>query len=159
VSHPSLGLPPRDPRPGHPAAAAIRAARERIAARALEDVVATDPTFRLRYDDPALRRLLLDTRTLLDQLADAVAADDAAGFASWVEALVPRYRKRNVTMDDLIRLLGTVRRTVLAAVDPASAGEIEAVLDGAALALKRQRRVAGDGRKRNPIAAFLWKGS
>jgi len=121
--------------------------------------VAEDGTFRARHDDLALRRLLLDTETLLDQLADAVATEDVTGFASWMEALAPRFRKRNVAMDDLVRLLGSVRRSVLAAVDPGSASEVEAAIDAAVAALNRHRRLAGDGKKRNPIAAFLYKGA
>lgn len=159
MSHPSLGLPPRAPRPGHPAAAAIRAARERLAGRILEDVVAEDATFRSRHDEIALRLLLRDTGTLLEQLADAVASGDTARFGVWMESLAPRFRKRNVPMDDLATLLGAARRSVIAAAEPAAAADIHAAIDAATAALKRHRRLAGDGKKRNPIAAFLYKGA
>src|SRR5204863_1342644 len=55
VSHPSLGLPPRSTTAGYPdAAARIRAAKERVAARALEIALDRDRTMGSRYDQLAL---------------------------------------------------------------------------------------------------------
>ncbi len=160
MSHPSLGLPPPDPKTGHPgAAAAVRSARERLAGRALEDVVAADPTLRERYDEIALRRLLRDIGTFLDQLAAALEIGEEGAFISWCEATVPMYRKRGVPVDDLVSVASAVRRLVRASVEPAAAPAVDRAVDGATAAYRRHRRLAGDARKRNPVAAFLYKGA
>jgi hypothetical protein len=52
VSHPSLGLPPIDRTAGlPPTAARVHAARERLAARALEIAIDRDPTLRERHHE------------------------------------------------------------------------------------------------------------
>jgi len=160
VSHPSLGLPPRDTSAGHPAdAAAIRAAAARLAARALERAIDADPSFRGRYADLALRELLADTEALADRLALAVASGDTTVMGSLAEMLAPRYRKRSVPLDDVIALCEGLRAGVVTVVTPAAVPTADAALDAAVAALRWHRRLAGDGRKKNPIIAFIYKGA
>jgi hypothetical protein len=62
-------------------------------------------------------------------------------------------------MDDLIDLLAELDRVVAAAVAPDAATVASAALAAAAAAFRTHRRIGGDARKRNPIAAFLYKGA
>jgi hypothetical protein len=63
VSHPSLGLPPRDETAGFPdAAARLTRDRRRLGQRTMEIAVDRDPTFNDRYDELGMRKLLRDTR-------------------------------------------------------------------------------------------------
>jgi hypothetical protein len=160
VSHPSLGLPPASPTGSHPAAAAaLRAVRERLAARALEAFVADDATARERYDDLALRRMLRDLGTILDQVAATLATWDRGTFIAWCESLVPGYRKRNVPMDDLVRLMGELERATAAALEPEPAALAGSLLADAAAAFKTHRRLGGDAKKKNPVIDFIYKGA
>ena len=160
MSHPSLGLPPRDLRAGHPAdAAALRAARRATAARALNAAVSGDPTFRTRYSDLALRELLADVEAMVDQLAVAVAAGDPGVLRTWADGVSPRYRKRSVPLDDLIRLADTLRAASAATVAPSAMAAVGAALDAAIVVFRWHRRLAGDARKRNPVIAFIYKGA
>ena len=160
MSHPSLGLPPRDLSAGHPVdAAAIRAAAPRLAARALERAVDADPEFRARYSDLALRELLADTGALAEQLATSVASADAVALGSLAEQLAPRYRKRDVPMDDVIALCEGLRSGAATVCTPAAGPAIDAAVDSAVTALRWLRRLAGDARKRNPVVTFIYKGA
>ena len=160
MSHPSLGLPPLDHRAGHPAAAAsIRAARVRVAARALELAVDRDPTFRDRYSQLALRQLLADTEALAERLALAVASGDATVMGALAEQLAPRYRKRDVPLDDMIAIVEGLRSAAATVVIPDAVAAIDAAVAAAAAAFKWHRRLAGDARKRNALIAFIYKGA
>ena len=160
MSHPSLGLPPRDLNAGHPAdAAAIRAAAPRLATRALERALDADPTFRERYSDVALRELLSDTEALAERLALAVASDDAAVMGAFAEMLAPRYRKRSVPLDDIVALCEGLRSGAATVVAPAAVTVVDAAVAGAVKALRWHRRLAGDGRKKNPVIQFIYKGA
>lgn len=160
MSHPTLGLPPRDLSAGHPAdAAALRAAEARVAARALEGAVALDPGFRDRYDELALRGLLADLGAIVDVLATSVASADARLMARWAEMVAVRYRKRSVPMDDVITLCEGLRRAVTSAVTPAAMPAVDAALDAAIVGFRWHRRLAGDARKRNALLAFIYKGA
>lgn len=160
MSHPSLGLPPRDLAAGHQdAAARLQAARERVATIALEAAVAADPTFRSRYSEHALRELLADTLALVDRLAVAVASADPAVLGQWAEQVAPRYRKRNVPMDDLIAIARALGGAAATAVDPAAMPSVEAAVEAAIRVARWQRRIAGDARRRNPIIDFIYKGA
>ena len=160
VSHPSLGRPPLDLRAGHPVdASALRAATARVADRALEAAVAADPTLRERYDEVQLRGLLADLRAFVGRLAIAIAADDASVMVGWAENIAVRYRKRVVPMDDVIALCEGLRLAVLGVVTPDAADSVDAALDAAIKVFKWHRRLAGDGHKRNPFVAFIYKGA
>jgi hypothetical protein len=160
VSHPSLGIPPRDLNAGFPAAATrLRASRERIAARTLAIAIERDPTVRERYDEIGLRQLLRDARGLVDRLALAVAANDPGLAAEWADWVAPVYRRRRVPMDDLITLSEALRQEMLTALSPAERVPADAALDAAIRVFRWYRRLAGDARKRNPILSFLYKGA
>lgn len=160
VSHPSLGLPPRDLSAGLPAdAAALRSAAARLAARALERAVDADPTFRTRYSDLALRELLADAEALADRLAAAVASGDPSLLGALTEHLAPRYRKRLVPMDDVAALLEGLRVGARTVCTPSAGPSIDAAIDGSVAVLKWHRRLGGDARKRNAFIAFIYKGA
>lgn len=160
VSHPSLGLPPRDLTAGHPsAAAAVSGARVRLAARALEVAVDADPSIRDRYSDLALRELLADTEAMAERLATSIASGDPTVMGNWAEALAPRYRKRGVPMDDVIALAGGLRAAAATATAPEAAPALDAAIDAAVAAFRWHRRLAGDARRRNPVIAFIYKGA
>ncbi len=160
MSHPSRGLPPRDLTVGHPAAAhALEAARDRIAARALETAVAADPSFRDRYGETELRTLLADLIAVTHPLAVAMASNDPQVLSHWAELAVPRYRKRSVPMDDLVRLFEGLRSAAPSAVDATAMAAVDASIDAAIKVFRWHRRLGGDARKRNPFLAFIYKGA
>ncbi|MES2210500.1 MAG: hypothetical protein V4515_10000 [Chloroflexota bacterium] len=160
MSHPSLGLPPRDLSAGYPAdAASIRAAAARLAARALERAIDADPKFRGRYSDLALRELLADTEALADALATSIAVDDPAVLGRLAEHLAPRYRKRRVPLDDVIALCEGLRVGARTVVAPTAGPAVDAAVDAAVAALKWHRRLGGDARERNAFIAFIYKGA
>lgn len=160
MSHPSLGRPPASPAAGQPAAAAaLRAAREHLAARALEAFVAADPAVRERFNELALRRLLRDLATILDQVATVLETRDRDPFIAWCEALVPAYRRRSVPMDDLARLMERLQRATSAALEPGPAAEANSILAEAGATFKAHRRLGGDARKKNPVVDFIYKGA
>ena len=160
VSHPSLGLPPIDRTAGDPASAdALRTARARLAERAIEYAGRADPEFATRYAPVALAELRLDVDAMVGRLADSVAANDPDGLAGWAEMVVPRFRKKGVSMDDLRSLFEGLRRAAPAAVLPDAIPIVDASIDAANAVFKWHRRMAGDARKRNPLLAFLYKGA
>ncbi len=160
MSHPSLGLPPRDLSAGYPAAAAaLGAARARLAARALEVAVDADPAFRGRYSDLALRELLSDAGALVDRLAVALGSGDGNVLGTWADMLAPRYRKRGVPMDDVIGIAEGLRAATATVIAPDAMPTLDAAIDAAVAALRWHRRLGGDARKRNPVIAFIYKGA
>lgn len=160
MSHPSLGLPPRDLGAGRPAAAAtLRASRLRLAARALEIALDADATIGTRYDELALRRLLHDATVMLDQFATALAAGEPAVASAWAEQVAPLFRRRGVPMDDLVALAEGLRRAVRATLPPDDAGDVDAAVDAAIGAFRWHRRIAGDARKRNRLIDAIYKGA
>lgn len=160
MSHPSLGLPPPDLTAGFPAAAArLRAAGRRVGSRALEIVLAADPTFAERHDELALRRLLRDTEVHLDRLATALAANDPGIVRVWAEQVIPVYRRRKVPMGDLIQLAEGLRQASYAVLAPGERGPVDEATDQAVAVFRRQRRIAGDGRRRNRLLELLYKGA
>jgi hypothetical protein len=160
VSHPSLGLPPVDPAGGDPAsAAALRDARGRIVARAIDFAIEAEPAFGPRYPGTALAELRLDVDAMVGRLAEAVAAAQPDGLGRWAEMVVPRFRKKGVPMDDLVLLFEGLRRAAPGAVLPAAMPLVDASLDAGIVVFKWHRRLAGDARKRHPLLAFLYKGA
>jgi hypothetical protein len=160
VSHPSLGLPPVDRTAGlPPAAARVDAARERLAARALEIAIDRDPTIRDRYDELGLRRLVRDTVTLIDRVVDAMAVGDPEPARVFAEAIPPVYRRRKVPMDDLINLCDSIRTAIAALLPGSEMPIVDAAVDAMIERLRWHRRIAGDARKRNPILAAIYKGA
>jgi hypothetical protein len=160
VSHPSLGLPPRNLTVGHPAdAAALRSARARVAGRSLEAATGLDPTFRDRYSELQLRELLADLEAFVNRLATSIAAADPEFMASFAEMVAVRYRKRGVSMDDVITMCEGLRRAAPSVVTPAAIPVVDAAIDAAVKVFRWHRRLAGDARKRHPLLAFIYKGA
>jgi hypothetical protein len=160
VSHPSLGLPPIDRTAGDPAsAAALRAARNRIGERAIDYAAGAEPAFGERYPEAELAELRLDVDAMVGRLADAVAANDPGGLARWAEMVVPRFRKKGVSMDDLSLLFEGLRRAAPSVVLPGAMPIVDAALDASIAVFRWNRRLAGDARKRHPLLAFLYKGA
>ncbi len=160
MSHPTLGLPPRNLTAGYPEAAArLRAASDRIASRALEDAIERDATLRTRNDDLALRHLLRDAEVYVDRIAVSVASLDPGPTADWAESVVPLYRRRRVPLGDVINLSEGLRRSVRGVLTPEEQPTADAAIDAAIKVLKWHRRLAGDARKRNKILAFIYKGA
>lgn len=160
MSHPSLGLPPRDERAGFPEAAdRLRAATARLGARALEIAVEGDPTLRERHDELGLRHLLRDTETFVDRIALAVATGDPAPMRAFADQVVPLYRRRRVPMDDLIHLSEGLRTAMAPFLDDAAAGRMNAAIDAGIAQMRWNRQIAGDARKRNRLLAAIYKGA
>ena len=160
MSHPSLGLPPRDLRAGDPAAAAaLRSGGARFRARTFQAALDLDPTLADRYDEPARQSLVTDLEAFVDRLVTAVSSGDPRAMATFADLVAVRYRKRKVPMDDLITLCEGLRRAAAAVVEPDSVPTIDAALDEAIAVFTWHRRLAGDARKRNAFLAFLYKGA
>jgi hypothetical protein len=160
VSHPSLGLAPRDHDAGDPVSgAALVAQRHRIAERALEFAADADPTFRERYTGVELTDLGLDLDSIVVRLAESVSSDNAGAMARWAEMVAVRYRKRSVPMDDLVSLFEGLRRAAPAAVASSSMPLVDAAVDAAIAVFRWHRRLGGDARRRNPFLWFIYKGA
>jgi hypothetical protein len=160
VSHPSLGLPPIDrTSPLPPVAARVDAARERLAARALEIALDRDPTMRTRYDELAVRKLLRDTVAIIDRVVESIAANDVQPARNYGEATPPAYRRRKVPMDDLVTIANGVRSAVGSMLPGGEMGEVDAALDAMIDRFKWHGRIAGDARKRNRLLAAIYKGA
>ncbi len=160
MSHPSLGLPPNDQISALPAAAGrVDAARERLAARALEIALDRDPTMRDRHDEYAMRRLLRDTVALVDRVVESMAADDTEPARSFAEATPPAYRRRKVPMNDLITLCEAVRAAIGATLARGDMSIVDASIDAMIERFKWHGRIAGDARKKNRLLQAIYKGA
>ena len=160
MSHPSLGLPPRDLRAGDPeSAAALKRGGARLRTRAMQAALDLDPTLKDRHDDLVRQALLADLEAYVDQLVRAVASGDPHAMATFADLVAVRYRKRKIPMDDLVTLCNGLRRAAAAVVEPSAMPGIDAGLDEAIAVFKWHRRLAGDARKRNPFLAYIYKGA
>ena len=160
MTHPSLGLPPRDDRARHPdAAVRLRREHERLGIRALEIAVERDPSMRERHGELGLRRLLRDTEGLIDRLSIAVASGDRMAVANWADWVSIVYRRRAVPMDDLVHLCEGMRAAAASVLAPAEREVADAALDEAVKVFRWNRRLAGDARKRNKLLSFIYKGA
>jgi hypothetical protein len=159
VSHPSLGLPPSDPTAGLPAAAArIRTNEPRLAARALRIAMDADATIERRFDETGLRELLRDAELLAERVAVSVETarpDLAREYAEWT---APVYRRRRVSMDDVVALCEGLREAFPSVLAPGEQPAADAALDAAIKAYRWHRRIAGDARHKNAFLQFLYKG-
>ena len=159
VSHPALGLPTTDMTAGFPAGAdRIRASRGRLAARGLEVAVDGDPTLRERHGDTGLRHLLRDLDGYLERVARAVASGSPAQVREWAEWVAPVFRRRRVSMDDLIALSEGLRVALAAVLSSEERIVADAALDEGIAVFRWHRGLAGDARKRNRYLFALYKG-
>ncbi len=140
------------------AAARMKDAAPRIAARALETALASTPDMRDRYDEIGLRQLLRDAELLVARVAMSVAADDpyfARDYAAWTVIV---YRRRKVPMDDLISLCEGIRSALPSVLSGDEVRPANEALDGAIAEYGQGRRLAGDARKKNAFLQFIYKG-
>ena len=159
VSHPTLGLPPRSLQAGFPEAAVrLRAQRTALAARALEVAVDGDPTFRTRYDELGLRNLLRDVQVHVDRLALCVAGNDPHWLKEFADHAATVFRRRDVAMDDVVRLLEGLRSAARGVLSVEEMVPADAALDEAVKVYHWYRRLSGDARKRNRLVAAIYKG-
>lgn len=160
MSHPSLGLPPRDLTAGLPdAAARLRAAAPRLAARALEVAIDADATLRERNDDAGLRARLHDAELLVERIALAVAADDTTPTREYADWTSPVYRRKRVPLDDLINLCEGLRAAMPSVLAPLEMPFADRAIDAAIEQYRWHRRLAGDARKKNRLLQLLYKGA
>lgn len=160
VSHPSLGLPPRDLSAGDPVGAnAIRSAGPRLRARAMAAALDLDPTLRDRHSAVVQQALLADLDAFADRLVVAVSGGDPRAMATFADLVAVRYRKRKVPMADVVTLCEGLRRTAVAAAGTAATPGVDAAIDAAIEVFRWHGRLAGDGRKRHPLIAFIYKGA
>ena len=141
------------------AAAAIRSAGSRLSARALAAALDIDPTMKDRHDDLVREALLSDLQAFVDRLVVAVSSGDPRAMATFADLVAVRYRKRKVSMDDVVTLCEGLRRAACSVVDPSAQPGIDAAIDEAIAVFKWHRRLAGDARKRHPLLAFIYKGA
>jgi len=153
-------MPPRDLHAGdRAAAAAISGAGLRLSARALAAAIDIDPTMKDRHDDLVRQSLQSDLQAFVDRLIVAVSSGDPRAMATFADLVAVRYRKRKVSMDDVITLCEGLRRAAGSVVDPSAQPSIDEAIDEAIAVFKWNRRLAGDARKRNPLLAFLYRGA
>lgn len=159
MSHPSLGLPPRDLTAGLPdAAERIRANAARLGARALQVAIEADPTIRERHDEAGQRHLLHGATLLAERVALAVAVGDpspASEYADWTSVV---YRRKRIPMDDLVSLCEGLHAALPSLLAPGELPLAAASLDGAIEVYRWHRRLAGDARKKNAFLQFIYKG-
>jgi hypothetical protein len=62
-------------------------------------------------------------------------------------------------MGDLIQLAEGLRQASYAVLAPGERGPVDEATDQAVAVFRRQRRIAGDGRRRNRLLELLYKGA
>lgn len=159
MTHPSLGLPPRSLTTGYPEAAArLRTQDVRLATRAVEVASTEDPTYAGRIGEAGLRNLLQDATVFIDRLALCVAGRDPHWMREFADQTATVYRRRGISLDDVIRLFEGIRASVRGVLTAEELVPADAALDEAIEVFRFHRRLAGDARKRNPILAAIYKG-
>ena len=140
------------------AAAALRREKAGIAAAALEAAFAADPELRGHFDDAGVRQLLHDTEVLTDRLAMSVASDDARPMAEYAEWIGPIFRRRGVSLWDLVAVCKGLGETLASRFTGEESGAIGRALDAAIQVLGKNGRLGGDGHKRNALLKWLYRG-
>jgi hypothetical protein len=111
-----------------------------------------------RHDDAALRNLLRDAEVLTDRLALCVAGDDAFWLREFADQAAPVFRRRKMPVDDVIGVCEGIRTAARGVVDESVMPSVDRGIDAAIEIFRWYRTLAGDARRRNPIAAALYKG-
>ena len=151
---------PPDMTAGFPdAAARLMADRDRVGARALEAALDATKGMRERYDERGLQLLLRDTRIYVERIAKAVSSGDAIWTREWADWVSPVYRRRGVPMADLVALSEGLRGAAGALLSAEERVPLDAAIDAAVKVFRYYGRISGDARKRNRIAAALYKGA
>ena len=118
-----------------------------------------DPTLQERHTQAVRDTLLEDLAAYVDRLEVAVASGDPRAMATFADLVAVRYRKRKISMDDVVTLCEGLRRAAVASVEPSAEPAIDAAIDAAIEVFKWHRRLAGDARKRNSLLSFIYKGA
>ncbi len=159
MTHPSLGLPPPSQTAGFPAAATrLRTQSRRLATRALEVATHGDPTYADRIGESGIQNLHQDAMVFIDRLALSVAGDDPSHLREFADQTATVYRRRGVSLDDVIKLFEGIRAAIRGVLDERELVPADTALDEAIEVYRFHRRLAGDARKRNPILAAIYKG-
>ena len=137
----------------------MRSGGPRLRARALAAALDLDPTLAERHDDLARQALLSDLEAFVDRLVVAISTGNPRAMAAFADLVAVRYRKRKISMDDIVTLCNGLRRAAAAVVEPSAYAALDASIDAAIVVFKWHRRLAGDARKRNPLLAFIYKGA
>jgi hypothetical protein len=130
-----------------------------LGVRALEAAADADPTLTDRLGETGMRWLLRDTEIWTDRLALCVATAESIPMRMFAEMIAPVYRRRRVSMDDLVQLAEAFRASSRSVLGPEEQVPANDALDAAIEVFRWHRRLAGDARKRNRILAFLYKGA
>jgi hypothetical protein len=125
----------------------------------MEVAIERDSTMTERHDELGLRRLLRDTETFIERIALCIAENDPAPAREFADQVVPLYRRRRVSMDDLILLWEGLRAAMAANLATAETAPMHAAVDAGIAQFRWHRRLAGDARKRNRLLQFLYKGA
>ena len=125
----------------------------------MEITIENDPAFRDRHDELALRQLLRDTGIFIDRIALSVSSGDPAPAREFADQVVPVYRRRKVSMDDLTALFEGLRAATAAVLVGPEADAMHAAITDAIAVFRWNRRIAGDARKRNRLLQLLYKGA
>ena len=141
------------------AASALRLGGPRLRVRALEAALDLDPTLKERHSELVRQGLLADLEAFHDRLVIAVSSGDPRAMATFADLVAVRYRKRKISMDDLVTLCEGLRRAGAAVVEPEAYDALNAAIDAAITVFRWHRRLAGEARKRNPLLAFIYKGA
>ena len=141
------------------AADRLRAAQRAVGVRVMEAFTDSDPTMRDRYTEVGLRQMLRDTEIWIEQIARCVGSASATPMRTWAEQLIPLYRRRRVSMDDLVRFAEALRGAIRSALGPAELPIADEALDEAIAVFRWHRRLAGDARKRNRLLQLIYKGA
>ena len=118
-----------------------------------------DSTLQDRHTQVVRDTLLADLAAFVDRLIVAVSSGDPRAMATFADLVAVRYRKRKISMDDVVTLCEGLRRAAVAAVEPSAEPAIDAAIDAAIEVFRWHRRLAGDARKRNPLLSFIYKGA
>jgi hypothetical protein len=157
--HPNMGKAPMNMRGAFPEAAdVLRAQKLPIAARALEAATTADPTFRTRFGDVALRRLLRDTETLIERVAMCVGSGDTRWLAEYAEWVGPIFRRRGVPLADVAAICEGVRSAATPLLEPDAAAQMGRALDAGIAVFRKNGRIGGDQHKRNALLRWLYRG-
>ena len=119
-----------------------------------------DPTFGDRHTELTRQALLADLEAFVDRLITAIASNDPHAMATFADLVAVRYRKRKISMDDVVTLCEGLRRAARGrrrariASPPSTRRSTRR-----STVFKWHRRLAGDARKRNPLLAFIYKGA
>ncbi len=121
--------------------------------------MSVDPTFADRHDEGTRLALLSDLEAFVDRLILALSSNDPHAMATFADLVAVRYRKRRISMGDVITLCEGLRRAAAAVVEPGSIPALDAAIDEAIAVFKWHGRLAGDARKKNPLLQFIYKGA